>query len=331
MLITKRGVLAAGLAGALSPTWARAEWASPKATPETADGVRWVTLTSGHRVWTRRLGRGPTKVLLLHGGPGLSHDYMDCFADFLPQAGFEMYFYDQLGCGRSARPDEPSLWTLARYLDEVEEVRSALMIDRMVLVGHSWGGILGLEYALRHPHRLQGFVLSSMTASFADFGAYAEQLKSRLPADVKSQLKTLEREGQSAGQAYDVIIQRELYPQYICRLDPWPDGLTRAFANANTAIYNQMQGPNEFTITGNLRGWDRWADLPEVAVPTLVTGARYDEMNPVSIRREARLIPNARLFMSETGSHLAMWDDRAAYFAAILSFLATLDPGPPGF
>jgi proline iminopeptidase len=324
-MITRRSFLVSGAVAATgAPLAAQVTPMEIGGGEEQADGVRWIRLSSGHRVWTQRVGRGTKKVLILHGGPGFSHDYMDCFSDFLPKAGYEMYFYDQLGCGRSDRPDDATLWTLPRYLQEVEEVRTALGLDRFIVVGHSWGGILGLEYALLHPERLQGFVLSSMTASFADFAAYTKQLKESLPPAAREKLYRLEAAGLQASDEYGAILQNELYSRYICRLNPWPAGLQRSFAIANGTIYNQMQGPNEFTITGNLKDWDRWADLPRLAVPTLVTGARYDEMNPESIRREAALIPGALLFVSETGSHLAMWDDQQAYFGALLSFLAGL-------
>lgn len=296
--------------------------AKPRAAGRTADSsVRWITLANGHKVWTQRRGSGGPKVLLLHGGPGFSHDYMDCFADFLPDAGYEMYFYDQLGCGLSDRPDDVSLWTLPRYLQEVEEVRAALGLDRFILIGHSWGGILGIEYALKHPGRLAAFVLSNMTASFSDFSAYTSKLKQTLPSQVQQHLLALEKTGAEAGDEYGAILQQELYTRYICRLAPWPAGLTHSFEVANGVIYNQMQGPNEFVITGNLASWDRWADLPKIDVPTLVMGARYDEMDPRSIEREAHLIPGSDLFISDTGSHLAMWDDQKHYFAALLAFL----------
>jgi proline iminopeptidase len=292
------------------------------AASETSRTVKWVQLSSGYKVWTQRVGSGATKVLLLHGGPGFSHDYMNCYSDFLPQAGYEMYFYDQLGCGLSDRPIDASLWTLSRYLREVEEVRAALGLGRFILVGHSWGGILGIEYALQHPDRLSAFVLSSMTASFADFAAYTAQLKDALPASVRDRLTALEKSGRSGSDKYSEILQKELYTRYICRLSPWPAGLIHSFEVANNVIYNTMQGPNEFVITGNLSTWDRWADLPRISTPTLVMGARYDEMNPRSIEREAKSIPGAELFMSQTGSHLAMWDDQKAYFTSVLEFLA---------
>jgi proline iminopeptidase len=288
---------------------------------KSADGVRWITLSNGYRVWTRRVGSGKTKVLLLNGGPGLSHEYMSCFANFLPQAGYELYFYDQLGCGSSDKPHDTRLWTLPRYLREVEEVRSALGFDRMVVIGHSCGGILGIEYVLHYPQHVQAFVLSDMSASFADYGNYVDHLRQQLPLTVRTRMSALEKAGKMDGDEYQGLLMKYLYAQYICRSNPWPDSLQKAFAGINTEIYQTMQGPNEFTPTGNLKDWDRWASLPKISAPTLVMGARYDEMNPASERREARLIPGAELFISETGSHLAMWDDQDAYFKALLNFL----------
>jgi proline iminopeptidase len=320
---TRRELLAgaAALGTALGLTTLGFEKSAVAETGVEPAGVRLIRLADGHRVWTRRVGSGPRKVLLLHGGPGLSHDYMECFASVLPQAGFEMYFYDQLGCGRSDHPNDVRLWNLPRYLDEVEQVRAALGIDKMILIGHSWGSILGIEYALRHPHRLERLVLSNMSASFADYGAYVNHLRQTLPADVRQQMATLEAAHAQGGDAYAALMQKELYNRYICRLDPWPEPVLRSLQAMNPSIYNQMQGPDEFTLTGNLKNWDRWADLKRISTPTLVMGARYDEMDPESIRREARLIPGAELFISETGSHMAMWDDQQRYFAALLGFL----------
>jgi len=294
---------------------------APKAAALPQDGVRWITLSSGHKVWTQRMGSGPTKVLLLHGGPGFSHDYLQCFADFLPKAGYEVYFYDQLGCGLSDRPTDPTLWTLERYIQEVEEVRTALGLERFVLYGHSWGGILGIEYALRHQAALSAFVLSNMTASITDYLAYTGQLRAALPEAAREALDRLEAAGQASSPEFNQIIERELYTRHVLRLDPWPAAVTRSFASVNAQIYNQMQGANEFVFTGNLKSWDRWKDLPAIRTKTLVMGAENDEMNPADIRREASLLPNAELFLSKKGSHLAMWDDQANYFAAILAFL----------
>ena len=133
-------------------------------------GIRMLPVAGGkYKVWTKKLGSGPTKVLLLHGGPGFSHEYLEAFESFLPQAGIEMYYYDQLGCNNSDQPDDPSLWTLARYTAEVEEVRRGLGLEQFVLFGHSWGGILAMEYALHHQQHLRGLVISNMTAGVQSF------------------------------------------------------------------------------------------------------------------------------------------------------------------
>lgn len=324
--LVRRELIKGGIAMATTATLFRNRaFAATSDADHGQDGVRWIKLRNGYKVWTRRIGHGRKKVLLLHGGPGASHEYMQCFADVLPQAGYEMYFYDQLGCGQSDKPDDTGLWTLPRYLGEVEEVVEALELDRLVLVGHSWGGMLGIEYALRHHERLSGFVLSNMSASFADYGSYVQHLRATLPAPVRARLTELESAGKQTSQEYDAIIHKELYGRYICRLDPWPEPVQRSLGGINPAIYNQMQGPDEFTLTGNLMNWDRWADLSSIQTRTLVMGARNDEMNPDSIRREADLIPESSLFISETGSHLAMWDDQENYFKALLAFLDAND------
>lgn len=294
------------------------------AEPEDQEGVRWVHLSSGHRVWTQRVGAGPIKILLLHGGPGFSHDYLECFKDYLPQAGCEVYFYDQLGCGLSDRPQDTSYWTVERYVHEVEEVRQALGLDQFVLYGHSWGGLLGIEYALRYQQHLSGFVLSNMTASIDDYTAYTQTLRAALPADVRQSLDDLEAAGLGESAEFNELVQTHLYTRHVLRLETWPEPVLRTLAKVNTTIYNQMQGANEFVVTGNLRGWDRWADLPRIGTKTLVMGADKDEMNPASIAREARLFPNGKLFMSGRGSHLAMWDDQANYFNGLLGFLKGL-------
>lgn len=320
LILGRRTLLGFGLSAATVTV--RPAIASSARIASNAAGL--IRLRNGHRVWTRRVGTGGTKILLLHGGPGFSHDYLECFADLLPRDDYQIYFYDQLGCGKSDRPDDPSLWTLPRYLEEVEEVRAALGLDRFVMYGHSWGALLGIEYALRHGKRLSGLILSNMTASIADLLSYLAKLRAALPETVRRELERLEASGATGSEAYGALIQRELYSRHVLRLQPWPEPVTRTFSLANTAIYNQMQGANEFVVTGNLLGWDRWSDLGSIESPTLVMGAVHDEMNPQSIVREARLIPGARLFMSKTGSHLAMWDDQANYFHAMRVFLSQL-------
>lgn len=292
------------------------------AASQDAPGVRWIKVAGGrHKVWTQKVGSGPVKVLLLHGGPGFSHDYLEAFTPFAQKAGLEIYYYDQLGCGLSDHPNDPSLWTLPRYLTEVEEVRRGLGLEHMVLYGHSWGGMLAIEYALKHPGRLDRLVISNMTASCAEYVRHATQMRAALSTDDQAILARYEAENNTENPTYQAVIDK-LNAEHVCRLpQPWPEPIMRSFTGANLAIYNQMQGPNEFVITGNFKDWDRWADLPKIRTPTLVMGARYDEMDPEQMRREGRLIPNAQTWISERGSHLTLWDDQDAYFAALIPFL----------
>ena len=288
-------------------------------------GIRMVAVAGGkHKVWTKKLGAGRVKVLVLHGGPGFSHDYLEALESFLPAAGIEIYYYDQLGCGNSDRPDDASLWTLARYTEEVEEVRRALGLESFVLYGHSWGGILAIEYALNHQRHLGGLVISNMTAGTQAYLKRTASLKLQLPADVLARLTALEGKEDYDSPEYQRIMMEELYPRMLCRIQPWPEPVSRAFRNANEKIYNLMQGKSEFLVTGNLKDWERWDRLHEIKVKALTIGARYDEMDPEDMKRMAALMPNARNAFCPNGSHLCMWDDQAIYFERLLGFLRSL-------
>ncbi|HEX2593544.1 MAG TPA: proline iminopeptidase-family hydrolase [Rhizomicrobium sp.] len=283
-------------------------------------GVKMIAVPGGN-VWTKRIGHAPIKVLLLHGGPGFSHDYFECFEDFLPPAGIEFYYYDQLGCGNSDHPNNDKLWTIARYTEEVEAVRKALGLDHFILYGHSWGGMLAIEYALKYGQHLSRLVISDMTAGIDDYVVHANAIRAALPAADQATLNKYEKLHQTDAAPYQAVIDK-INAEHVLRLpQPWPEPAMRALIHANQHIYNYMQGPNEFSITGTLKHWSRWADLPKIKTPTLVMGAKYDEMDPDQVRREGKLIPNARTWISDKGSHLCMWDDQAAYFNALVPFL----------
>ncbi len=289
-------------------------------------GIRMLPVVGGkYKVWTKRVGSGAVKVLLLHGGPGFTHDYLEAMESFLPQAGIEMYYYDQLGVGNSDIPNDPALWTLPRYVREVEEVRQGLGLDHFVLFGHSWGGILGMEYALNYQQHLRGLVISNMTAGTQAYLKRTAALKTQLlsPALLK-QFNALEAAKDYDNPAYQRIVMENLYPRMICRLTPWPEPVSRAFRIANDKIYNQMQGKSEFEVTGNLKDWERWDRLHEIKVKALTIGSTYDEMDPADMRRMATLMANATSVICPNGSHLDMWDDQAVYFQHLLGFLRSV-------
>jgi len=288
-------------------------------------GVKMVPVVGGkYKVWTKKIGSGPVKVLLLHGGPGFTHEYLEAMESFLPQAGIEIYYYDQLGCGNSDQPDDAALWTLPRYLQEVEEVRVGLGLDNFVLYGHSWGGILAMEYALHHQQHLRGLVISNMTASIDSLLRHLDVIKKQLPAASQVKLAALEAKEAYDSPEYEQIMMEELYPKVICRTTPWPDAVNRVFRHANLKIYNQMQGKSEFLVTGNLKGWDRWDRLHEIKVRTLTMGATHDEMDPKDMQKMAQLMPRGTSAICDSGSHLSMWDDQARYFEQLLKFLKTV-------
>ena len=289
-------------------------------------GIRMIPVVGGkYKVWTKKIGSGPIKVLLLHGGPGFTHCYLEAMESFLPQAGIEIYYYDQLGCGNSDIPDDPSLWTLPRYVEEVEEVRRGLGLDNFVLYGHSWGGMLAIDYALKYQQHLRGLVISNMAAGVQAAIKRGITLKNTLlPPEKLARLNALEAKQDYDNPEYEGIMMEDLYPKMICRIQPWPEPITRAFRLANLKIYNEMQGKSEFQVTGNFKDWERWGRLHEIKVKALTLGARYDEMDPEDMKRMATLMPNATSAICPNGSHMALWDDQAIYFQHLLAYLKTV-------
>jgi proline iminopeptidase len=283
------------------------------------------------RVWTKRVGNNPRlKVLLLHGGPGATHEYLIPFDGFLPREGVEYYYYDQLGSHYSDQPDEPELWEVDRFVDEVEQVRMALGLDPhdFVLYGQSWGGALALEYALAHQEHLKGLVVSNMMASIPAYNQYAENvLMPQMDQDALAEIKRMEAEDRTDDPRYEALLLEHHYVFHVCRLPlgEWPAPVTRSFAHINTAIYVPMQGPSELGASGKLLHWDRGADLTGIDVPTLVMGAEYDTMDPAYLRWMAEQLPQGRYHHCPDGSHLALVDDAETYFAGLVGFLRELE------
>jgi proline iminopeptidase len=301
-------------------------------------GVRLIPITTPageYRVWTKRVGNNPTKkLLLLHGGPGATHEYFECFDGYLPAEGIEYYYYDQLESAYSDQPSDSSLWTIDRYVDEVEQVRQALGLDadNFYLLGHSWGGILAMEYALKYPDHLKGLIISNMMASVPAYNRYAEEvLGPQLDPDILAEIRAFEAAADFGNPRYLELITENYYPEHVLRLPlaEWPDPVNRAFANINADLYVAMQGPSEFGIQGNakLLDWDRTADLPAIAVPTLSIGGAYDTMDPAHMEMIAEKIPQGSYLHCPEGSHMAMWDDQQTYIDGLVAFINAVDRG----
>jgi proline iminopeptidase len=299
-------------------------------------GVRMIPITTpagNFRVWTQRIGNNPRlKVLLLHGGPAATHEYFEAFQSFFPGEGIEFYYYDQLGSAYSDQPTDDRLWTIPRFVDEVEQVRVALGLNRsnFCLLGHSWGGILAMEYALAHQDNLKCLIISNMMDSIPAYNDYAHRVL--MPAMDQAQLaevQRLEESGHTEDPRYMQILMPMHYEQHILRrpAEQWPEPVIRSFAHLNQHLYSLMQGPSELGASGRLVDWNRSADLHRINVPTLVIGARYDTMDPHWMEAMAHRLPHGQYLYLPQGSHMAMYDDQDAYFAGLIRFLHGIERG----
>lgn len=285
------------------------------------------------RVWTKRIGNHPTiKVLLLHGGPGLTHEYLEAFDSYFPEASFEYYYYDQLGSYYSDQPTEPELWELSRFVEEVEQVRQFLGLEpeNFYLYGHSWGGILAIEYALKYQQHLKGLIISNMMASIPAYNEYAQQvLMPAIASEVMLEIEQIEAQADYDNPRYMELLIPHHYVYHVLRMPPeqWPEPLNRAFKHLNPDIYVPLQGPSELGVKGKLLNWDRTADLAKIAVPTLMIGSRHDTMNPAHLEWMAKTVSQGRYLFCPQGSHLSIYDAQQVYFEGLIQFIQDIDAG----
>jgi len=283
------------------------------------------------KVWTKRIGNNPRiKVLLLHGGPASTHQYMECFESFFPKEGIEFYEYDQLGCGNSDKPADTSLWVLDRFVEEVEQVRQAIGADstNFYILGNSWGGILGMQYALKYQNNMKSLIVANMMASCPEYGKYAEEvLAKQMDPKVLEEVKAIEAKGDFNNPRYMELLTPNFYNEHLCRLNPWPEPVTRSFASTNQTIYVMMQGPSEFGIGGNLANWDIKNRLKEIRIPTLMIGAKHDTMDPKAMEEQSELVQHGRYLYCPNGSHLSMWDDQQVFMNGVITFIRDVDSG----
>jgi proline iminopeptidase len=277
-------------------------------------------------VWVKRVGNNPNlKLLLLHGGPGATHEYFEAFDSFLPKEGIEYYYYDQLGSAFSDQPNDDDLWTIPRFVSEVDQVRQAIggTKDNFCVLGHSWGGILAMEYALAHQDQLKCLIISNMMASIPAYNDYAHHvLEPKMDRAALKQILDMEATGKTEQPAYMQLLTPNWYEQHILRrpANQWPDPLNRSFARINRHLYVLMQGPSEMGASGRLANWDRFADLKRINVPTLVISGKYDTMDPAYMAKMAKQLPHGEL-AATNGGHMAMYDDQPTYFAKLIAFL----------
>lgn len=299
-------------------------------------GIRMIPITTDKgtfKVWTKTIGHSPTKkVLLLHGGPGMTHELYECVDGYFPQESIEYIYYDQLGSYYSDQPDDLTLWTKERFVEEVEQVRKALGLDQsnFYLLGQSWGGILAMEYALKYQKNLKGLIISNMMSSIPEYNAYAQEvLGPQMDPEIYKEIKNMEDAGDYDNPRYSELLFEHYYTEHVLRMPPdqWPEAVMRTFKHANNQVYVHMQGYSEFGITGDatLKEWDVKDRLPELTVPTLVIGAKYDTMNPEHMNWMSKEVQNGRYLFCPKGSHLSQYDDQKTYFTGVIKFIEDVD------
>ncbi len=278
---------------------------------------------AGGRIWYKIVGTGNgVPLMVLHGGPGFTHDYLDP----LSALGTDrpVIFYDQLGAGLSDHPNDTTLWRIPAFVNRLDEIRDALGLRKMDIYGHSWGTILGSEYTLKYPKRVNALVLASPALSIPRWIKDADSLLTTLPDSVQQVIHQNEAAGTYDSPAYQNAMM-DYYSRYLARKMPWPANVDTSFARANMAIYNYMQGPSEFTFTGTLTDYDVTNRLGLISVPVLFTCGEYDEARPATVRYYQSLIPGAEMIVIPDAGHLTMDDNTEANNKAVGDFLKKRD------
>ncbi|MCC7024724.1 MAG: proline iminopeptidase-family hydrolase [Thermomicrobiales bacterium] len=284
----------------------------------------------GYETWYRIVGNGeePGKfpLLCLHGGPGAAHDYLESL-DAIADTGRRVIYYDQIGCSRSAIPEsKPEMWTIELYVEEVDAVRQALGLDRIHLLGQSWGGMLAMEYALTQPRGLESLTIASSPASMIQWVEEANRLRADLPPEVQQTLLRHEAAGTVDSPEYQEAMQ-VFYDRHVCRVVPNPEYVQRSFASiaANPEVYHTMNGPSEFHVVGTLKEWDIIPRLGEIRAPTLVTSGRFDEATPLIAETVRNGIPGAEWVIFEESSHMAHAEEPERYMQVLDAFLTGVE------
>jgi proline iminopeptidase len=274
---------------------------------------------TGGSVWYQAVNTGNgIPLLTLHGGPGSPHDYLEPLGILANER--PVIFYDQLGCGKSERPDDTTLWQRSRFVEELDQIRQVLKLERIHLFGHSWGSMLAIDYALSKPDGLISLILASPALSIPrwlnDLGNYRKSLS----IEIQETLEEHERNNTTDADEYQAA-SMEFYRRFLCRLHPWPEPLERTLGGEGTIVYKTMWGPSEFYMTGNLMDYDCTARLGEIDIPTLFTCGRYDEATPEATAWYQSLLPASELAVFEQSAHMAHLEETERYLQTVRNFL----------
>lgn len=285
-----------------------------------------------YRTWYRITGTldSPRLPLVVaHGGPGCTHDYVDSFKHISDLDGRAVIHYDQLGNGNSTRlPDKgPDFWTVELFLEELDALLVHLGIkDRYAFLGQSWGGMLGAEHAVRRPVGLKALVIANSPANMKTWVEEANRLRRELPQEVQDTLTRHETAGTLTDPEY-IAASRVFYDRHVCRVVPWPPEVSRTFAimDEDNTVYRNMNGPTEFHVIGTMKDWAIEDRLPLIEAPTLLISGRYDEATPEVVRPYVERVPGCRWMVFEQSSHMPHVEEQEACLQAVSEFLKTLD------
>lgn len=260
-----------------------------------------------------------TPLIGLHGGPGYPHYHIEPLKA-LAESGWPVVLYDQLGCGKSDRPDDPSLWTIELFIQELNALRQHLSITNHHVLGHSWGGSLAAEYALTQPTGLEKLILSSPLLDSKLWVREANRLIDELPHWAANHMKKHEAAGTTDSYEYSQAYA-EFTRRYVCRVRPYPPEMVKCDQSMGAQVYNTMWGPSETHATGTLKNWTVLDRLSDMAVPTLFISGKYDEATPLQIEKAHKLLPGSEWVLLEESSHSGLFEQPDEYLAAVRAFL----------
>ncbi|WP_068179138.1 proline iminopeptidase-family hydrolase [Mycobacterium sp. UM_CSW] len=277
----------------------------------------------GGNVWFKRVGGGTGHPLLVvHGGPGLPHQYLSSLQRLADER--EVIFWDQLGCGNSDCPSDPGLWTMERSVAEMDAVVRGLGLSHFHIFGNSWGGMLAQQFALDVPSGASSLTISNSIASIPEFSNMVARLKSELDPATQSAIDRHEAAGTTHAAEYQAAI-RTWNETYLCRVRPWPRDLEDAFRTMGTQIFETMFGPSDFHIVGTIRSWDVFDRLPEISLPTLVVAGRYDECVPEHAWEIHRRITGSRFELFESSAHMPFIEEPEKFDRVMREFLRSIE------
>ena len=260
-------------------------------------------------------------IFLLNGGPGLPCNYLRDPHIKLIKKGFRIFTYDQLGCGKSSKPTNSTLWDINRYVEEVEYVRKEFNLGKIILLGHSWGGWLGIEYAIKYQNNIEKLILENTCGDMPHMISELERLRGNLGSETLKMMMKHEAEGTLDHEEYQAAITILNY-RHVCRLDVWPQSIYDSLDDWNMEVYGTMQGPNEFLYTGNLKNWNRIDEMSNITIPTLITVGMHDELTPACSMKMHDALPNSNLKVFKNSSHMPFYEEPENYFMELENFLS---------